>query len=254
MNHKKVSKYWDENAPHWIKASTMGCDIWRDHVNSPAFLTMLPDVTELFGLDVGCGEGHHSRLIAKRCKSLTAIDISAQFIAYNMQHNQQANLDFRRANSAKLPFKRASFDFVVATMSFMDMAEIDKVLREIYRVLKPGGFLQFSITHPCFNEYIGHWVTDEQSECLGFLVTRYFMEPEGDIHEWQHPQAPREMPAFQTPRFIRPLAKWLMLLIEQGFVLEAVNEPYADDLAISRYPMLASTRIAAHSLIIRIRK
>ena len=192
MGHRKVTKYWDRNAPHWIKAASQGWDIWRDHVNSQAFLTMLPEVTALSGLDIGCGEGHHSRLIAKRCSSLIAIDISAQFIAYNRQHNQQDNLIFKRANSAKMPFKGASFDFVVATMSFMDMAEIDKVLGEIHRVLRPGGFLQFSITHPCFNDYIGHWVTDAQNDRVGFLVTRYFMETEGDVHEWQHPDAPAD--------------------------------------------------------------
>jgi ubiquinone/menaquinone biosynthesis C-methylase UbiE len=35
-------------------------------------------------------------------------------------------------------------------MSLMDIPETERVLAEIFRVLRPGGFLQFSISHPCF--------------------------------------------------------------------------------------------------------
>ena len=36
-------------------------------------------------------------------------------------------------------------------MSLMDMPDPDLALREACRILKRGGFLQFSITHPCFD-------------------------------------------------------------------------------------------------------
>ena len=139
-------------------------------------------------------------------------------------------------------------------MAFMDMAEINKVLSEIYRVLKPNGFLQFSITHPCFNEFIGQWCDNNQGERCGFMVKRYFIEPEGEIHEWQHFHAPTDIAPFQTPRFLKPLSKWLNMLVNVGFLIEEVYEPYADDNAIAQYPILASTKIAAHSLMIRTRK
>ncbi len=250
MIHEKVEKHWDKNAPNWIKASESGFDIWRDHLNTKAFLNMLPDVSGLFGLDIGCGEGDNSRLIAKRCKTLTAIDISEEFIAYNQKKNRRRNIIFKKINAANLAFGNESFDFVVAIMSFMDMAEIDKVLMEVYRVLKPKGFLQFSITHPCFNEYIGEWSEDRRA----FLVKKYFTETDGDIHEWQHLLAPSDMELFQTPRFVKPLSKWLNLLIKSGFSIEEICEPSADKHAISKHPVLASTLIAAHSLIIRTSK
>jgi trans-aconitate methyltransferase len=41
-----------------------GHDIYRDHLNTPAFFAMLPDVEGLAGLDIGCGEGHNTRLLA----------------------------------------------------------------------------------------------------------------------------------------------------------------------------------------------
>ncbi len=252
--HKKVAENWDKDALNWIKASESGLDIWRDNLNTKAFLKMLPDVSNLSGLEIGCGEGYNTRLIADRCKNLTAVDISAEFIAYNQKKSPPANIIFMRANSVELPFDDKSFDFAIATMSFMDMAEVDKALGEIYRTLKPSGFLQFSITHPCFNEYIGHWIDDSQGTRRAFVVERYFTETFGDIHEWKHLYAPADMESFQTPRFIRPLSVWLNLLVKSGFLIEEVCEPYADENAISKYPVLSSTLIAAHSLIIRVKK
>jgi len=38
MNHSEVGKYWEANTEAWTKLSRMGCDVFRDHVNTPAFL------------------------------------------------------------------------------------------------------------------------------------------------------------------------------------------------------------------------
>ena len=66
MNHREVGKIWDENAANWSKLNRMGCDLYRDYVNTPAFLSMLPDVKGLKGLDIGCGEGYNTRQVAKK--------------------------------------------------------------------------------------------------------------------------------------------------------------------------------------------
>ena len=42
MKHRKVAKYWNKNAKYWIKTSELGFDVWRDHLNTTAFLNMLP--------------------------------------------------------------------------------------------------------------------------------------------------------------------------------------------------------------------
>ena len=42
-----------------------GYDHYRDGLNTPAFLAMLPETRGLSGLDIGCGEGHNTRLLVK---------------------------------------------------------------------------------------------------------------------------------------------------------------------------------------------
>ena len=66
MKHNQVRKYWNENADTWTHLSRAGYDTYRDHLNTPAFLEMLPDIHNLNGLDIGCGEGSNTRLLAEK--------------------------------------------------------------------------------------------------------------------------------------------------------------------------------------------
>ena len=64
MDHQEVGRYWNGNADAWTRLARAGYDTYRDHFNTPAFLDLLPDVAGREGLDIGCGEGHNTRLLA----------------------------------------------------------------------------------------------------------------------------------------------------------------------------------------------
>jgi ubiquinone/menaquinone biosynthesis C-methylase UbiE len=83
---------------------------------------------------------------------MTGIDISPAFVrhAREAEETQPLGIRYEVASAVELPFEGASFDFVTAFMSLMDILETERVLAEIFRVQRPGGFLQFSISHPCF--------------------------------------------------------------------------------------------------------
>ena len=71
MEHNEAGRYWNESAESWTKLARAGYDVYRDHLNTPAFFAMLPDVEGLAGLDIGCGEGHNTRLLVKRGGRIT---------------------------------------------------------------------------------------------------------------------------------------------------------------------------------------
>jgi putative hydrolase of the HAD superfamily len=79
MKDEEVGRYWEGNAEAWTKLSRAGYDVYRDYLNTPAFLEMLPDVAGLRGLDIGCGEGHDTRQVAGRGASVTGLDIAPTF-------------------------------------------------------------------------------------------------------------------------------------------------------------------------------
>jgi hypothetical protein len=64
LNHEDVRRFWEGNAEAWTRLARAGYDVYRDGFNTPAFVAMLPDVERLAGLDVGCAEGHNTRLLA----------------------------------------------------------------------------------------------------------------------------------------------------------------------------------------------
>lgn len=260
MDHKQVGKIWDENAANWTMLNRMGCDIYRDHVNTPAFLSMLPDVNDLHGLDIGCGEGYNTRQIAKCGAKMTAVDISTIFIekAKEAEEKQPLDIDYKIASAVELPFPDETFDFAIATMSLMDISETEKALKQAWRILKQGGFLQFSISHPCFSTPMWEWICDEQGQKTAMKCGNYFQETNDEIEEWIFSATPedlkKKLPKFRIPVFNRTLSTWLNLLIETGFTLEQFAEPKADDQTLKKFPSLADTQIIAYFLIIRCRK
>ena len=221
---------------------------------------MLPEVDGLFGLDVGCGEGHNTRLVAERGARVVGVDISETFVrhAREAEEGRPLGIRYEVASAVELPFDGASFDFVTAFMSLMDIPETERVLAEVFRVLRPGGFFQFSITHPCFDTPHRENLRDEGGRTYAIEVGDYFRGREGEVKEWLFSAAPPEAqegkPPFRTPIFMRPLSLWLNGLVEAGFVLERFGEPYPGDEAVRERPGLQDAQVVAFFLHVRARK
>jgi ubiquinone/menaquinone biosynthesis C-methylase UbiE len=260
MDHREAGRYWDDNADAWTELARAGYDVYRDHLNTPAFVAALPDVTGLSGLDIGCGEGHNTRMLADRGARMTAIDISERFIAHAQQAESEGpkGIDYRVASAVALPFEDAAFDFATGFMSFMDVPETDLVLAEASRVLKPCGFVQFSIAHPCFTTPHRRNLRDASGWTYAIEVGGYFADGSDEVSEWLFsaapPEAKRGLREFQTPLFRRTLSRWLNLVFDSGLRLEYVGEPRPTDEAVHRCPAVQDAQLVAYFLHIRARK
>jgi SAM-dependent methyltransferase len=157
-----------------------------------------------------------------------------------------------------LPFPDRSFDFAAAFMSLMDVPEPDRALAESYRVLKPGGFLQFSIAHPCFDTPHRRNLRDANHRTYAIEVGDYFEGNDGEIDEWLFKAAPSHvkvgMRKFRIPRFRRTLSYWFNLLIETGFQLEQVAEPRPTDETVAAVPGLQDAQVVSYFPHLRVRK
>lgn len=93
-------------------------------------------------LDYGCGSGYGSHFLAPDCAAITAVDISADAIAYAQSKYQAENLRYQSiapAEQEPLPFTDASFDSVISFQVIEHIPDTTTYLSEIKRVLKPGG-------------------------------------------------------------------------------------------------------------------
>lgn len=260
MNHLEVGHFWEANADAWTMLSRAGYDVYRDGLNTPAFLAMLPDVTGRAGLDVGCGEGHNTRLVADRGAVMTGLDIAPTFIRHAEAEEAQSPRGIRYvlASAQALPFGAESFDFATALMSLMDLPGLNVALAEVWRVLRPGGFLQFSVLHVACTTVHHRNLRDAGGRTYAYELGGYFEPTNGAIEEWIFSTAPeaekKRWPKFKVPRFNRPLGEWFNLAIAAGFVIEAVGEPRPSDETVARWPALQDAQVMPYFLHLRVRK
>jgi SAM-dependent methyltransferase len=260
MDPLDVAAHWEANAETWSRQARAGLDVYRDALNTPAFLAMLPPVAGLEGLDLGCGEGANTRRLAERGARMRAIDIAPTFIRHAREAEAAAPLGigFEVGDGMALPFADASFDFATAFMSLMDMPDPGRALREAQRVLRPGGFLQFSILHPCFVPPHRQVLRRDDGTARAIEVAGYFDETHGQVEAWWFPTlSPEErerVAPFRVPLFHRTLSHWVAMIGAAGLVIEQFGEPSASPELAQAVPAVADTRVAGLFLHIRARK
>jgi SAM-dependent methyltransferase len=188
------------------------------------------------------------------------VDVAPTFVraGHAMETERGGKIGYVVGSGVELPFAEGSFDFATALMSLMDLPEHDRALAEIHRVLRPGGFLQFSITHPCFSTPHRRLLRNASGEAYAVEVGRYFERVEGEVERWIFGAAPAEERAglapFEVPIFRRTLSEWLNALTGVGFGIEEVGEPRADDETALAEPRVQDTQVVAYFLHVRCRK
>jgi 2-polyprenyl-3-methyl-5-hydroxy-6-metoxy-1,4-benzoquinol methylase len=94
-------------------------------------------------LELGCGTGYFTKELAKTGSRITAIDISPDLLALARETVARDNVTFKVENAYAMSFGDASFDAVIG-ISVLHHLEVDRGLAEVFRVLKPGGYIRFS--------------------------------------------------------------------------------------------------------------
>lgn len=91
-------------------------------------------------LELGCGTGHWSQFLSEMGFNITATDISEVMLTIANRKNIK-NVSFQRADASNLPFCNESFETIVSITMLEFTGKIQKVLDEIFRILKPNGSL-----------------------------------------------------------------------------------------------------------------
>jgi ubiquinone/menaquinone biosynthesis C-methylase UbiE len=118
-------------------------EMWNEHWHRYHYVR--PLVAGKRVLDVACGEGYGSRLLAGAAANVTGVDIAKDAITHaRATYASQVNLAFIEASCTALPLEDAAFDVVVSFETIEHITEHDSFLDEVKRVLTPNGVLMIS--------------------------------------------------------------------------------------------------------------
>jgi ubiquinone/menaquinone biosynthesis C-methylase UbiE len=132
-------------------------------------------------LDLAPGPGYVAIEVARQQRhEVVGLDISRTFVQIAREKARAAGVsaDFRLGNASQMPFPDTSFDFVFCRAAFKNFSDPVGALRELYRVLKPGGTglivdLHKDVSRETLDAYVNEYVKATHQGWLDAWMTRW---------------------------------------------------------------------------------
>jgi len=214
---RDIKKEWDDAAESWAKFVRKGKDYHRDELNNPAIFELIGDVKGKQVLDLACGEGYNTRILAAKGAKVTGVDFSEKMIdlAKHEEARMNQGINYYVMDASNLEkFSGNCFDLVTCFMSLQDMKNYRKAISEVSRVLRNQGRFVFSIPHPCFETITvnGKKISAREKYCN---TVKYPIE-------WNMERLERH---FKTSSFHRTLTDYFEALFKNKLSVLRLVEP-----------------------------
>jgi ubiquinone/menaquinone biosynthesis C-methylase UbiE len=248
LTAEKVIERWDLCAEQYAAGCSKYGDINREILLTPVILSMLGSVEGKSILDAGCGEGFLSRLMAERGAFVTAVDYSEGLLEIARERTaDDARIGYLYANLECLDMlDDGAFDIAVSCVVIQGVLDYQAAIREMYRLLCPGGACILALTHPCFSSD-GGWVKDSNGKKLYWKIDNYFHERGFEVL-W--PPGSDNSPI----NFHRTLTSYFRAIAGAGFKIEGLVEPHPSQEAIEKHPRFVDDLRMSHFLVFRLSK
>jgi 2-polyprenyl-3-methyl-5-hydroxy-6-metoxy-1,4-benzoquinol methylase len=190
----------------------------------PTLRSMLPDMSGLRVVDLGCGFGWFSRWAATAgAASVLGIDLSANMLRRAATDTRDARITYRQEDLDAVDLPANAFDVAYSSLALHYLADLGRIVATVHQALVPGGAFVFSIEHPVYSAPSKPAFVADASGHATWPLDQYLVEGPR-ITDWLAPGVVKHH---------RTIGTYLSTLIEAGFVLDHFDEwaPTADQIA-----------------------
>ncbi len=218
---------WNASADAWIASIGETGDWARRFVLDKVMLERIDGRHIQRALDVGCGEGRFCRILGERRIPVTGIDPTR--VLLDRAKSLDPDGDYQLARAEKLPFEDDQFDLVVSYLTLVDIDGYEQAIREMARVLIPGGtVLVANLSAMGTAGSSKGWITAPDGELQHWPVDHYLSE---------YPMR-SEWSGISIINWHRPLSAYMKAFLAAGLQLAHFDEPAphsGDPARIERY-------------------
>lgn len=190
----------------------------NDLVEQPALRVCLPPLDGVDVLELGCGMGQLSRYLARSgAADVLAVDSSRLMIEAARAEIGYSQIRYLVGAMEGLDQPPASFDLVVSSLAIHYVKDHGRLINDVARWLRPGGYLVFSVEHPMKSapeQPDVRWCLDAADQPI-WPLSGYCAEGERE----------REWLSSRVVRYHRKVSTILNDVVNAGLILEYVDEP-----------------------------
>lgn len=237
-----IAKEWNDAVESWVDFVRQGKDYYRDELNNPAAFKLLGNVRGRLILDLACGEGYNTRMLARKGAEVIGVDFSEKMIEFAKQEEAKEKLGIHYMISDAADLKQLPsnhFDIITCFMSLQDIKNYEKAISEVARVLKYKGRFVFSIPHPCFEIIV------ENGNRIS-ATTNYYRDARNPV-EWKMERLKKP---FKTTSFHRTLTNYSNALFENKLLISRIVEPRPTQRGLQKHPPLREVLLRPQSIVV----
>jgi SAM-dependent methyltransferase len=234
---------WDRHSAGYQAGAQLPTDvaIYGPDIATEAELRLLGNLSGKRVLELGCGGAQSSIAFAKQGAIAIGVDISSEQLAHarRLCERESVRVELHHGDLADLAFVRAeSIDLVFSSYAFGYVEDLNRVFRQVHRVLKQNAPLVFSLPHPAYQ-----MIDDDTEQPL--LVRRSYFDRSPRDFDWN---------GVAFTDYPHTVSDLYMGLLRSGYRVDALLEPEPTASGPRSMFWRESFRYVPRTLIVRARK
>ncbi|MPZ60638.1 MAG: methyltransferase domain-containing protein [Propionibacteriales bacterium] len=189
--------------------------LWCPEGLTEATARLLGEVAGRRVLEVGCGAGQCSRWLRSQGATVAGLDLSFRQLQHSRRLDEETGIGVPVvcATAIRIPFADATFDAACSAFGALPfIAEIDVVMADVARVLRPGSRWVFAVTHPA------RWMFADDPTEAGLHVVRSYFDRTPYVEENEHGLT-------TAVEHHHTVGDWIRAAHGAGFAVEDLIEP-----------------------------